>query len=60
MIFTFIQINNWKKYEKVRMSGRYNMWFPEAQAAAGLSKEDYIFCIKNYSELREAASKDNK
>lgn len=52
--FTEQQLRDWKIYEKVRISGRFNMLFPEARVATGLSREDYLFVIKNYIELRDA------
>lgn len=54
--FTEQQINDWRAYEKVRASGVYNMWAPQAQAAAGLKKTDYFFVMKNSAALKEAAS----
>lgn len=53
--FTESQISNWRRYEAQRVDGSYNMFDPMAREATGLSKEDYLFCLKNYSELREAA-----
>lgn len=41
------------KYEKVRKSGLYNMFDKRAIALTGLSKEDYVWVMKNYSELNE-------
>ena len=58
MKFTFMQIANWRRYEKVRLGGRWNMFFPQARAATGLTPEEYLFCIENYNELKEAAEKE--
>ena len=58
MTFTFIQISNWRKYEKVRLGGRWNMFFPQARMATGLSEDDYAFCMDHYSELKDAAEKE--
>lgn len=55
MEFTKRQIKAYRKYESVRESGLYNMWDPRAQKASGLDRDAYLFCIKNYDELRKAA-----
>lgn len=52
--FTEQQISDWKRYEKVRQSGKFNMFFPGARRATGLSEERYSFALANYSELKEA------
>ena len=39
-------------YEEVRVSGEYNMFDPNARIASGLSKEQYIFVIQYYNELK--------
>jgi hypothetical protein len=54
MITKESQINNWKRFEQVRASGEYNMFDPKARALTGLNKEDYVFVMKNYSELEKA------
>lgn len=38
-------------YERVRREGKYNMFDPNARMLTGLSKEDYIWVMNNYSEL---------
>ena len=53
--FTDRQINNWRKYEKVRKAGRYNMFTPQAMNAVGLDRDDYIFVMENFTELQTAA-----
>lgn len=40
-------------YLEVQKSGLYNMLDPRAIEATGLSKEDYLYIIKNYSKLQE-------
>lgn len=55
MNFTPQQISDWKRYEMVRKGGRWNMLFPQARQATGLSEASYSFCIAHYSELKEAA-----
>lgn len=49
------QIKDWKEYEKVRLEGRYNMYSSNARLLTGLSKEEYSYCIKNYTELKNQA-----
>ena len=53
--FTAEQIADWKRYEKVRKSGRHNMFFPEARRATGLDAERYAFVMKHFSALKAAA-----
>lgn len=52
--FTEQQLADWKNYEQVRKSGHYNMYFPQAREATGLSGERYSFVMDNYSELKSA------
>lgn len=40
-------------YEKVRVSGKYNMFDPRALEASGLSKKDYVYVMENYTELSQ-------
>lgn len=56
--FTKQQLNDWKRYEAVRQSGKCNMWFPEARKATGLPDNRYIFVLKNYEALRDAQPKE--
>lgn len=56
--FTEDQIRNWFKYERVRRAGAFNMFDPDARLATRLSQEDYLFCMNNYSELREVAESE--
>jgi len=53
--YTQQQINNFRAYEFVRSSGHYNMFSAEARLSSGLTKEEYIFVMENYSELLEAS-----
>ena len=55
MTHTQEQIAAWKKYERVRRGGKYNMFDGRAKRATGLSDEDYFYCLKNYDSLRESA-----
>lgn len=49
--FTAQQIADWQRYEKVRASGKHNMWFPGARLATGLSELRYSFVMEHYEEL---------
>lgn len=55
MNFTKKQINQFKSYEIIRTSGVYNMFSAQARLASGLTKEEYIFIMENYSELKDAS-----
>ena len=54
--FTKRQVADWRAYEKVRASGKWNMWDVAAQKASGLRRADYLFCIQHYTALKEAAA----
>lgn len=54
MKFTQQQLRDWKMYERVRLSGRYNMFDPRARKMSGLDSEAYQFTLSNYVELRDA------
>ncbi len=58
--YTETQIDNWKKYEKVRARGKYNMFDSAARHATGLSRSDYLFVMDNFSGLREASESLDK
>ena len=51
MEFTNQQLQNFKKYVRVQMGGRYNMFDPRARAATGMDEDEYIFVMDNYSAL---------
>ena len=55
MEFTNQQLQNFKKYVRVQMGGRYNMFDPRARAATGMDKDEYIFVMENYSALKDAS-----
>lgn len=55
--FTPKQLADWRRYERVRAGGKYNM-IVNGQAAADaarLSYDEYLFCANNYSALRQVA-----
>jgi len=56
--FTPKQLQHFKAYRKVQESGRYNM-MADANAAmqdAGLTRDEYMFVIRNYSSLAAVAA----
>jgi hypothetical protein len=57
--FTKNQIEQYKSYEIVRKSGSYNMFDSRARLASGLTKDEYLFVMENYSELKEATESFN-
>lgn len=54
MKFTEQQLSDWKRYEKARKAGKYNMLDPRARRETGLGPERYSFALRNYSELKHA------
>ena len=57
MEFTNQQLQNFKKYVRVQLSGRYNMFDPRARAATGMDEDEYVFVMENYDKLKEASKK---
>jgi hypothetical protein len=55
MSFTKHQIKAFRFYEQVRESGHYNMFDSRARLASGLTKDEYLFVMENYSELKDAS-----
>ena len=53
MQFTKEQLEHFRKYERVRSSGRYNMWDSRAVIATGLTQEQYSYVMGAYDQLRE-------
>ena len=41
-----------QQYRDVQDSGMFNMFDPQAQDMTSLNKEEWIYIIKNYSELK--------
>ena len=55
MEFTEKQLNNWVRYERVRLGGRINMYDSGTGCRlSGLTDDEYTFCIVNYEALRAA------
>lgn len=42
----------YNSYERVRTEGRFNMFSKEAQICTGLTREEYVYVMEHYSELR--------
>ena len=57
--FTPADIEAWRKYERVREGGAWNMFDSRARGATGLSEERYLFVLENFSELQALADKDH-
>ena len=55
MDYTKQQIKAFRSYELIRKSGVYNMFSSQARLASGLTKEEYLFVMENYSNLKEAS-----
>ena len=55
MKFTEQQIADFKAYDEVRQEGMYNMLSPQAQQLTGLDRDSYMFVLRNYAELAQAA-----
>lgn len=60
MRFTDQQLDDWRRYERVRKSGKFNMYFPQARAATGLPRERYMAVMMAYCELKEAVEEKEK
>lgn len=50
--FTKQQLKDWQAFERVRKGGRYNMFDPRALAATKLERDEFLFVMSNYSELK--------
>lgn len=46
-------IVDWRTYERVRLTGYYNMFDPRAREMTGLTRERYIFILENYSGIQD-------
>jgi len=56
-MFTDKQMKDFIAYRKVQMGGKWNMFDPQARRATKLSESEYVFVMKNYVALRDAAEK---
>ena len=41
-----------KEYRRVQDSGMFNMFSPDARALTSLSRSEWLYILKNYSELK--------
>lgn len=48
------QLRNWERYERIRLSGAFNMFDPRARELTSMSKSEWVFCMDNYAALRDA------
>ena len=47
-----ISKEDWESYRFVQKSGEYNMFDPRARQLSDLTKDKWIYIIKNYNELK--------
>lgn len=52
--FTEQQLSDWRRYEKVRRSGCFNMLSELARDATRLDRDRYLFVLHNYAALQAA------
>jgi hypothetical protein len=48
-------IKHWHAYEKVRAQNKFNMFDPAARKATKLDRDNYLFVMKNFDELKVQA-----
>lgn len=51
--FTDIELSWYKRYEKVRAGGKWNMFDHRARFATKLESHQYTFVMDNFSALRK-------
>lgn len=54
--FTDEELKQFDAYEKVRQSGRFNMFMPEARKATRLTIAQYTFVMRNFSRLSDQSN----
>jgi hypothetical protein len=59
-VYTARQLEAWRSFEEVRLSGEYNMWSPHVQDAAGITKAEHLLIISQYEALKAAAQADQE
>jgi hypothetical protein len=47
-----INKEQWDEYRGVQDSGMFNMFSPDARALTSLSRSEWLYILKNYSELK--------
>ena len=55
LMFPASRISDWRAYERVRKSGKYNMFDPRARRATRLGGERYTFVMNNFAALKAQA-----
>jgi hypothetical protein len=45
-------IVDWRSYERVRLTGKFNMFDPRAIDMTGLTRERYIFIMEHYNQIQ--------
>lgn len=55
-MFTFKQLMNWKRYEAVQATSKWNMFDPLARSETTMEQEEWSFCMNNYGALKTAAA----
>lgn len=53
--FTLQQLYNFKRYLKVQMGGRFNMFDPRARQLTGMDQDSYLYVMEHYEDLAKAA-----
>jgi len=48
-----------QEYRQVQDSGMFNMFTPEAREMTDLSKDEWIYILKHYSELKKEYEGDD-
>ena len=47
-----INKEQWDEYRGVQDSGMFNMFSPDARALTSLSRDEWLYILKNYSQLK--------
>ena len=47
-----ITAEEWDEYKDVQDSGLVNMFTPDARAMTSLTKQEWLYVLKNYSQLK--------
>ena len=55
-----ISKEEWDEYREVQEGGMFNMFTPEAREMTSLSKDKWLYIIKNYNELTLIYEKEDE
>lgn len=55
--FTEKQLDNFRRYVRIWKSHTFNMFDPRARLMTSMDRDEWVFCMDNYSEL-EAATEE--